>query len=60
MHVLVVKLLCEATQEQIPVLESLLPGARGHCHTLFLYQNQVLIVCMTQDQLFHTYGQKCS
>jgi hypothetical protein len=21
--------------------------------------NQVLIVCMTQDQLFHTYGQKC-
>jgi hypothetical protein len=23
-------------------------------------QNQVLIICMTQDQLFHTYGQKCS
>jgi hypothetical protein len=22
--------------------------------------NQVLIICMTQDQLFHTYGQKCS
>jgi hypothetical protein len=22
--------------------------------------NQVLIVCMTQNQLFHTYGQKCS
>jgi hypothetical protein len=30
------------------------------CHTQFLCQNQVLIVCMTQDQLFHTYGQKCS
>jgi hypothetical protein len=30
------------------------------CHTRFLRQNQVLIVCMTQDQLFHTYGQKCS
>jgi hypothetical protein len=29
-------------------------------HTRFLCQNQVLIVCMTQDQLFHTYGQKCS
>jgi hypothetical protein len=26
----------------------------------FLCQNQILIVCMTQDQLFHTYGQKCS
>jgi hypothetical protein len=25
-----------------------------------LCQNQVLIICMTQDQLFHTYGQKCS
>jgi hypothetical protein len=25
-----------------------------------LHQNQVLIVCMTQDQLFHTYGQKVS
>jgi hypothetical protein len=25
-----------------------------------LRQNQVLIVCMTQDQLFHTYRQKCS
>jgi hypothetical protein len=25
-----------------------------------LCQNHVLIVCMTQDQLFHTYGQKCS
>jgi hypothetical protein len=31
-----------------------------NCHTWFLCQNQVLIVCMTQDQLFHTYGQKCS
>jgi hypothetical protein len=31
-----------------------------YCHTWFLCQNQVLIVCMTQDQLFHTYGQKCS
>jgi hypothetical protein len=30
------------------------------CHTQFLCQNQVLIVCMTQDQLFHTYDQKCS
>jgi hypothetical protein len=28
------------------------------CHTRFLCQNQVLIVCMTQDQLFHTYCQK--
>jgi hypothetical protein len=27
-------------------------------HTRFLCQNQVLIVCMTQDQLFHTYGPK--
>jgi hypothetical protein len=26
----------------------------------FLCQNQVLIVCMTQDQLFHTYDQNCS
>jgi hypothetical protein len=25
-----------------------------------LCQNQVLIVCMTQKQLFHTYSQKCS
>jgi hypothetical protein len=30
------------------------------CHTQFLYQNQVLIICMTHDQLFHTYDQKCS
>jgi hypothetical protein len=30
------------------------------CHTRFLYRSQVLIVCMTQDQLFHTHGQKCS
>jgi hypothetical protein len=30
------------------------------CHTRFLCQNEVLIVCMTQDQLFNTYGQKCS
>jgi hypothetical protein len=29
------------------------------CYTWFLCQNQVLIVCMTQDQLFHTYVQKC-
>jgi hypothetical protein len=28
------------------------------CHTRFLCQNKVLIVCMTQDQLFHTYGPK--
>jgi hypothetical protein len=27
-------------------------------HTRFLCQNQVLIVCMTRDQLFHTYGPK--
>jgi hypothetical protein len=31
---------------------------RGVCHTRFLCQNQVLIVCMTQDQLFHTYDIK--
>jgi hypothetical protein len=30
------------------------------CHTRFLSQNRVLIVCMTQDHLFHTYSQKCS
>jgi hypothetical protein len=30
------------------------------CHTLFLCQNRVFIICMTQDQMFHTYGQKCS
>jgi hypothetical protein len=28
------------------------------CHTRFLCQNQVLIVCMTQNQMFHTYSQK--
>jgi hypothetical protein len=28
------------------------------CHTRFLCQNQLLVVCMTQDQLFHTYGPK--
>jgi hypothetical protein len=28
------------------------------CHTRFLYQNHVLIVCMTQNQLFHTYNPK--
>jgi hypothetical protein len=28
--------------------------------TQFLCQNQVLIICMTQDQLLHTYGQKRS
>jgi hypothetical protein len=33
---------------------------RRICHTRFLCQNQVLIVCMTQDQLFHICGQKCS
>jgi hypothetical protein len=27
-------------------------------HTQFLCQNRVLIVCMTQDQLFHTYEPK--
>jgi hypothetical protein len=30
----------------------------GRCHTWFLCQNQVLILCITQDQLFHTYGPK--
>jgi hypothetical protein len=30
------------------------------CHTQFLCQNRVLIICMTQDQMFHTYGQKSS
>jgi hypothetical protein len=30
------------------------------CHTWFLCQNRVLIICMTQDQMFHTYGQKGS
>jgi hypothetical protein len=30
------------------------------CHTRFLCQDRVLIVCMTQNQMFHTYGQKCS
>jgi hypothetical protein len=30
------------------------------CHTQFLCQNQVLTVCMTQNQLFHIYDQKCS
>jgi hypothetical protein len=28
------------------------------CHTRFLCQNQVLIVCMTHDEWFHTYGLK--
>jgi hypothetical protein len=28
------------------------------CHTQFLCQNQILIVCMTQDQLLHTYSPK--
>jgi hypothetical protein len=28
------------------------------CHTRFLCQNHVPIICMTQDQLFHTYNQK--
>jgi hypothetical protein len=32
----------------------------AYCHTRFLCQNRVLIVCMTQDQMFHTYDQKCS
>jgi hypothetical protein len=30
------------------------------CHTRFLCQNRVLIVCMTKNQMLHTYGQKCS
>jgi hypothetical protein len=28
------------------------------CHTRFLWQNHVFNICMTQDQLFHTYGPK--
>jgi hypothetical protein len=32
----------------------------ARCHTRFLCQNRVLIVCMTQDQMFHIYGQKGS
>jgi hypothetical protein len=48
---------------------AILPGVHGAihvalvgvgCHTRFLSQTRVLIVCMTQDHLFHTYGQKCS
>jgi hypothetical protein len=36
----------------------LLP-CKGHCLSyLVLYQNHVLIVCMIQDQLFHTYRPK--
>jgi hypothetical protein len=48
--------------DHILVCNDLLILSHGciHCHTRFLCQNQVLIVCMTQDQLFHTYGQKCS
>jgi hypothetical protein len=42
------KYLC-VLEEQIPMED---------CHTRFLCQNKVLIVCMTQDQLFHTYGPK--
>jgi hypothetical protein len=34
--------------------------AKGNVIPDFFCQNQVLIVCMTQDQLFHTYRQKCS
>jgi hypothetical protein len=43
----------------LPRIEDLFDQMKG-CHTRFLCQNQVLNVCMTQDQLFHTYGQKCS
>jgi hypothetical protein len=28
------------------------------CHTRFLCQNHVLIICMTWDQWFHTYSPK--
>jgi hypothetical protein len=38
----------------------LVDWCRPSCHTQFLCQNQVLSVWMTQDELFHTYGQKCS
>jgi hypothetical protein len=33
-------------------------GKVSECHSQFLCQNQVLIVCMTQDQWFHTYDPK--
>jgi hypothetical protein len=33
---------------------------KAKCQTQFLCQNQVLIICMTQDQLFHRYSQQCS
>jgi hypothetical protein len=36
------------------------PNRFDRCHTRFLCQNQVLIICMTQYQLFHTHDQKCS
>jgi anthranilate/para-aminobenzoate synthase component II len=28
------------------------------CHSRFLCENHVLVVCVTQDQLLHTYGPK--
>jgi hypothetical protein len=46
----------EEMEEEVSSEEKL----QAKCHTRFLCQNQVLIVCMTQDQLFHTYSQKCS
>jgi hypothetical protein len=41
-------------------IEFMIELKSGTCHTRFLCQNRVLIVCMIQDQLFHTYSQKCS
>jgi transposase InsO family protein len=45
------------TERVNQILEDML---RACCHTQFLCQNRVLIVCMTHDQMFHTYGQKWS
>jgi hypothetical protein len=33
-------------------------NAVARCHTRVLCQNQILIICMTHDQLFHTCGPK--
>jgi hypothetical protein len=30
----------------------------GYCHTRFCKQNKVLISCVPQDHLFHTYEHK--
>jgi hypothetical protein len=33
-------------------------GGNASCHTQFLCQSHILIICMTQDELFHTYRTK--